>query len=377
MKKESGNTRRVVIVTWKGRGNYGSCLQAFALNKKIESLGYHVHFLSAGFHQFGIKSYIKQLLYSLGILKLLYKARTLLMNTKRRKITRFQDKTINEIELFSERQLHKIVSHTDCFVTGSDQIWNTYYSYYPFNFLSFAGNVKRIAYASSIGTNSIKEEYADEVKDLLLKFSHIGVREKEAVQVLTNLTKRKDIRCVLDPTFLLSPDEWNKVAEKAIYEETLPNNYILCYFVGNDLTYNNNLEDVMDALNIDQLIVVPYTGCHISCSRKTYEYRNAGPAEFVDLIKRAKYVCTDSFHATALSINLSIPFVEFMRFKDNDPKSQNSRIYDVLNHYGLMNCIYKPNSKEWQKPIDYGKVQEILQMDRIDSEEFLTNSIKN
>lgn len=377
MKKEIENTKRVILVTWKGRGNYGSCLQAFALNKMIESLGYQVQFLSAGYHQFCFKTYIKQLLYSLGILKLLYKVRTMSMDIKRKKTTKFQNKTINEIELFSERQLRRIVSQTDCFVTGSDQIWNTYYSYYPFNFLSFAGNVKRVAYASSIGTNSIKEEYADEVKDLLLKFSHIGVREKEAVQVLTNLTKRKDIRSVLDPTFLLTLDEWNKVAEKAIYEETLPEEYILCYFVGNNIIYNKYLEDVLKTFKLNQLIVIPYTGCPVSCSGKIYEYRKAGPAEFVDLIKRAKYVCTDSFHATALSINFSVPFVEFMRFKDNDPKSQNSRIYDVLNHYGLMNCIYKPNSKEWQKPIDYGKVQEILQMDRKDSEEFLINSIEN
>ena len=75
--------------------------------------------------------------------------------------------------------------------------------------------------------------------------------------------------------------------------------------------------------------------------------RDAGPIEFVKLIKNATIVCTDSFHATAMSINLSIDFVEFIRFNDNDLESQNSRIYDILNRYNLLYKIYNKYNDDW------------------------------
>ena len=91
----------------------------------------------------------------------------------------------------------------------------------------------------------------------------------------------------------------------------------------------------------------------------------------------ASYVCTDSFHATALSINFSKDFVEFLRFSDRDIKSQNSRIYDLLNHYNLSYKIYSVNNSDWTNSIDYIKVQESLSSDRRDSLTFLINAIEN
>ena len=67
---------------------------------------------------------------------------------------------------------------------------------------------------------------------------------------------------------------------------------------------------------------------------------NIGPCEFVFLIMHAKLVCTDSFHATALAINLKIDFVDFLRFSSLDKNSQNSRIYDLLCHYRLDYKLY-------------------------------------
>jgi hypothetical protein len=113
----------------------------------------------------------------------------------------------------------------------------------------------------------------------------------------------------------------------------------------------------------------------------TYEgafvYKDASPVEFIYLIQHASLVCTDSFHATALSINHSVPFVEFMRFKDDDSKSQNSRIYDLLEHYGLMDRIYDDNNLSWINNISYDRVQEILSDDRKFSIDYLINAIEN
>ena len=87
-------------------------------------------------------------------------------------------------------------------------------------------------------------------------------------------------------------------------------------------------------------------------------------------------MCTDSFHATAISINLNIDFVEFIRFENSDKASQNSRIYDVLSHYGLMNRIYKANDDSWSKKIDFLNSNKRLSEDRKKSLDYLVNSIE-
>lgn len=369
--------KRLVLVTWKGGGNYGTSLQCYALHRKLESLGYKVSFISAGYHSFGVKTYLKGFLSFIGALKIFYFIQWMLMDKKNQKRVRFQAKTINEIELFSSRQVHKIVLKTDCFVTGSDQIWNTFHKFYSFNFLSFAESVKRIAYATSIGTSNVKEEYREYVKVLLQRFSHIGVREKEAVGVLNELTGRDDIRQVLDPTFLLTSDDWLDLAKDSEYEDILPNDYVFCYFIGNNGCYSDYLKEVCRRIGLSSIIIIPSHENPLFNFEDAYIYKNAGPVEFVDLLRRAKFVCTDSFHATALCINLSVQFVEFMRFSDDDPRSQNSRLYDLLHHYSLMNKIFKPDSSEWYCPIDFKRVQTILNNDRGDSLNFLINSIEN
>lgn len=360
--------KKIVLVTWKGGENYGTCLQSFALYKKLCLWGYHVNFFSGSPEKYSLKYYIGLILFNI-------KKKKKTIQDKKREV--FQSEVFNDIVPYTLWQEKKMVSDTDCFVTGSDQIWNTYFRFSPKKFLSFAGDKKRVAYASSIGTNSIKTEFQELVKQYLAKFSHIGVREEKAVKVLSELTGRRDIIQVLDPTFLLTPEEWKQLARKAIYEMQLPKDYILCYLIGQNDWYKEQLKDVRNKLGIDNVIIIPAAENKSFSCENTVEYKNASPVEFVDLLQRAKYVCTDSFHATALCINHSVPFVEFIRFMDDDKKSQNSRIYDLLTHYDLMNRIYSADSLEWTEQINYQEVQRILTQDRKLSTDYLINAIEH
>ncbi len=374
--KSENKTRNITLVTWKGVGNYGTCLQSFALNYILRKFGYNVRFLPALPKSYSIVSSFKLILSCFGIktLRDIIRRRNLPPQDVKRET--FQRDNFSEVSIYTKWQEKNLVAKTDCFITGSDQIWNTYYLFDKTYFLSFAGMKKRIAYASSIGTNSIKQEYRDKVKELLLRFNHIGVREQEAVRVLSELTGRKDIIHVLDPTFLLSPDDWKKMAVNAEYEIDLPEEYILCYLIGNNSWYKEDLQDVQTKTGVKNIIIIPSAeNPDFSCEGAVI-YKNACPVEFVDLLQKATFVCTDSFHATALSINHSIPFVEFMRFKDGDKTSQNSRIYDLLRHYGLMNRIYDKESDGWIAPIDYHVVQNILNDDRKQSMDYLINAIE-
>ncbi len=374
---ELGNKKNIVLVTWKGAGNFGTYLQSYALNKKLQDLGFNVGFLPYLPPSYSIRQQLKWLLSLFGIKKIRDVVMRFKLSKQERKNKLFQKCHYNnEITIYTKKQEIKLVNTTYCFVTGSDQIWNTYFKFDPTFFLSFVGEKKRVAYASSIGVNSVKEEYKDRVKDFLQKFNHIGVREKEAVKVLTELTGRNDIVQVVDPTFLLTSNEWKKMAEDGKYEVDLPKDYIFCYLIGNNSWYKEQLMDVKKRTGINHVIIIPSAESpDFTCEGATI-YRNASPVEFIDILQNAMLVCTDSFHATALSINNSIPFVEFMRFQDCDKKSQNSRLYDLLEHYELMYRIYQKDSNQWSAPIDYQKVQEILDKDRKFSLDYLVNSIE-
>ena len=366
----------IVLVTWIGGGNFGTSLQSYALHKKLFDLGHNVGIITVFPNQNKFISIIKQFFSLLGLLKLRSLVEYAFASRGKRKLIQFQKKNYNRFELLTNNSLKRLVNQTDCFISGSDQIWNTHFNFSPNYFLSFAENHKRIAYASSIGTSGIKEEYLNQVKNYLLDFSHIGVREFDTVKVLSSLTGRNDIRQVLDPTLLLTQNEWKKLSKDAVYEETLPKKYILCYLIGKNEIYAKQLKEVKERYRMDTIIIPATENPNI-----TYEndivYRNASPAEFVDLLLNANLVCTDSFHATALCINFSVPFVEFMRFSNNSLASQNTRIYDILNHYSLMDRIYECDSSEWSKPIDFTSIQEQLRRDRKDSLNYLINAINN
>lgn len=368
--------KKICVVTWVGGGNFGTNLQSYALCAFLKKYMYEVNILYYKVRPTW-KNYIKKILWKFYLYAPLKKYKKTKLSLKQKKIKSFIQCYYNSPHVFTKKDFSKFINATDVFVTGSDQIWNTYYSFNPFFFLDFAGDKKRIAYASSIGTKGIKKEFQDDVKQLLSKFSHIGVREESAVKALKGLLPQKKIVQVLDPTFLLTVDEWKRFGDKAEIEIPIPQNYLLCYLIGNRKEYVRQVYDVKRQYGIGNVIIIPSAeNPDIDIADATI-YDAAGPLEFLHLLLGANIVCTDSFHATAISINAGKDFVEFMRFDDHDEQSQNSRIYDVLNHYGLSGRIYHAASKAWTNTIDYNNVQKVLEADRKYSIDYLINAIDN
>lgn len=367
--------KKIQIVTWTGYNNYGTHLQCYSLLHKIQNLGYDVKVLAPFNVESTFKSYIKYLLNKIGYDS--YKEKKqYFVNEKLRKVYKFHHENLSIQEIFTRRQYIKILNETDVFISGSDQIWNTHHAFKPFYFLDFAKNSKRIAYASSLGSPNINPIYMESVKKYLQHFCHIGVREKTAVDVLVELTGRNDIRQVLDPTFLLSPQDWYSFYQDANIEFKLPQKYIFVYLIGKNEEYLRQVEQVKQALGIKDVIVVKSGENPDFKLKDSINYDSAGPKEFLKLLCNATFVCTDSFHATALSINNSINFVVFLRFHDTDIKSQNSRIYDLLENYNLSNRFYNEMSDTWTSLINYTDIQKKLDCERKDSLNFLVHSIE-
>lgn len=361
--------KRVTIVTWTGVCNYGTCLQSYALQCAVEKLGYQVNILDRIRYESllrivfnAIKSSISRILAD--------------KETKKYRVERFHRKFQHIVRPKQKIQLQRIVNQTDVFISGSDQIWNTAHRYSPMMFLDFAGNKKRISYATSIGTADVPDRYKKIVNQHLQKYQHISVRENTAVNALKALTKREDILQVLDPTFLLSDKEWHKFGEHALLPKEIPSDYLFCYFVGDNEYYTNQVLHVIRHSGLKHVIIVTLKGRTSLDIEDAMLIHDAGPVEFVYLIENAVLVCTDSFHATAISINYGKPFVELLRFSDEDTGSQNSRIYDLLTHYGLSERIYSDEHTRWIQPIDYKEVHEILGKDRETSWQYLKNGIE-
>ncbi|TRX45244.1 polysaccharide pyruvyl transferase family protein [Bacteroides sp. HF-5092] len=368
---------KVCIVTWLGTGNFGTSLQSYALHMKLSEMGYNVsilHCFTPDDFTFGGRIYkwlkLNRILFS-QIIKGEY------FSKKQKKIRQFNKKNYCHQKIKTYGQYKCLLQETQAFVTGSDQIWNCYNGFAPFYFLDFAGDVKRIAYASSMGTSDFPQAYKSIVKELLAKFSHIGVRETTAVPIISELLERTDIVQVSDPTFLLSSTQWLDFAMTADIEIEIPSRFILCYFVGNNLSYQQQVEDIKQHLGIEKVILIPsLENKHMQLPHAQI-YNAAGPKEFVRLLSYASFICTDSFHAIALSINLQKDFIALKRFQDADEKSQNSRIYDVLEHYGLMWRIYDNQDLKLYRPISFSEINEKILSDQEQCVSFLKSAIEN
>lgn len=361
--------KKVIIVTWTGVYNYGTCLQSYALQCAVEKLGFQTKIMDRLRFENPLRTLYKE---SVSALKRCVADK----NTKRYRVENFHRKHQHIVRPHTIKQLKRLVADTDIFISGSDQIWNTAHRYTPMMFLDFAEGKKRISYATSIGTVDVPKEYKEVVREHLQKYQHISVREATAVNALQSLTGRKDIIQVLDPTFLLTDDEWHKLGENAKLSIELPEQYIFCYFVGDKAEYTNQVYEVIKCSGLKKVVVATLKGVSTLLIEDAVMIHNAGPLEFVHLIEHATLVCTDSFHATAISINYGKPFVELLRFSDEDTGSQNSRIYDLLTHYGLSERIYSDEHTRWIQPIDYKEVHEILGKDRETSWQYLKNGIE-
>lgn len=292
----------------------------------------------------------------------------------------FKDGNYNMRRVFTLEQYEDIIKDSDIFITGSDQIWNPYCcGFDPFMFLEFVkGKKKCIAYSSSISRPSFPKEIEERVKNDLNQFRHIAVREQSSVLLLNTLLKRNDIQLVVDPTCLLSAEEWMIFGNKAKIEFTIPKKYIFCYFIGNRHSdYNEMVNKVKIKTGINNVITIDCTQSRINYGQGIL-YKDGGPYEFIYLLSHADFICMDSFHATIFALKFKKDFAHILKSQDDNTEySQNERMYDLFTRYNLRSRLYDKNSEEWLKPIDWNDIEEISNKGIKDSMNYLINAIEN
>ena len=330
------NKNKVGIITYYGN-NYGGCLQAYAMQKTIQSIGYDANILQVNIQ---LKSYktnifskvLRLLKNPMAYLKRKRYIKNYIKNCSLR--SKAFDKFRTEFLVFDKtfmlsKESQSVSDKYNIFVCGSDQIWNpNLYGVHPIWTLKFAPlGSKKIAYAPSLGIATIPDKYVSDFRNNLQDFTFISCREQEGANSLAKVLNRQ-IDVVLDPTLLLTSEQWHVFAKPVNIETP----YIFCYLFG-DYDYIAEVKSKIKKHLKLNIVSLPYNLRELKDDDlKLYDIT---PNQFVWLIENAEYVITDSFHASVFSIKMNTPFVSLKRSSDNDIKNMNSRIYTLLHIVGL------------------------------------------
>lgn len=341
--------------------NYGSMLQAYALSAALHKLGCENEYIN--YEPYNkqnclirlIKRIIKSLLVLLHIKKSDKTEYSFWNSPGFRKQKELFDKFHNDNIPTSRIKYYRdtIYRANDiyrCFVIGSDQTWSPLLSSNPYSisFLPFVnkGSIK-CSYAPSIGTTHISKEYLEVLKENLTGFTHLSCREYANADLLSSYIGRK-VEYVLDPTLLLTKQEWLTISEPI----DLPKNFVLCYILGVKDNIYNYASMLANRKNLPLYIIV---------TRPEYiNYPNAlkdiSVGQFISLINQASYVVTDSFHGSLFSLNMGTNFYAFAKRPQSNEMNDNDRIGDFLNVVGVYSRFKTDNDQSIGEDIDFQRI---------------------
>lgn len=336
---------KVGILTFHDAHNYGAVLQAFALKKYIQKLGYDVSIINYH-HETIPDGYPKE------------------NNEKRwEKFDKFIKELIdNDTKTYiNEHELE--ILDIDYWICGSDQIWNTEITR-GFNkgfFLDFNTNGKKIAYAVSMGINALPKEQEEDFKNSLNQIDEISVRE-ETLQKYAKKFTDKEVEKVLDPTLLLEEKDYESLILDNNYGE-----YVLIYALGPDERLIKIANKIAKEKNVKIIELNDKKNENYFCE----QISDAGPDEFLTLIKNAKAIVTNSFHGTIFSIIFEKEFYTITRL------NRNSRMKNILKIVDMEDrLIDKVEELEKIKVQDYKKAYYRLNVEKEKSKEFLNKALK-
>lgn len=361
---------KITIITIVDYNNYGNRLQNYALQKVLENLGHEVETLKNQTEKnsriyekiinllkdSNLKSRIKN--------KLTKRKRDYSLDYKRiSNFKQFTNEFIRETEISVDQTSSdfSFLKHTDCFIIGSDQVWN--YNFSRFSDIDFAlfSEASKISYAASFGVSDIPKSLENKYSEGLGQIDFISVRERAGKKIVEKISD-KTATVVLDPTMLLSKEQWKYlVNDSTQYEEP----FILTYFLEDPLEVNNRY--IYDYAYTKGLQVKRLG------TREDLEMWVSDPREFVNLFSQAEAVFTDSFHACVFAIIFEKYFEVFDR--NTSMESMNSRIDTLLQDFDLENR-WNREGQNVQSEIDYVRVMELLQIRRIESLDFLITALK-
>ncbi len=342
--------KKVGIVSCYFQKNYGSALQAYATQKILDDLGIENETINYS----GLKKSIKRkkiayyfreslkldvLLGKIGYIRL--KIKKMNKFTELSSLLKSRDEAFNDFEKnfrISKRinnfeELTVYSKQFDSIMVGSDQLWlpsNLEADYYTLNWVH--SGVKRISYSTSFGINKLPKSYNEFARNFLEKFDYLSVRERTGREIVEEVTGMVP-EIVCDPTLLFDKTDWNCIHPD---QPLIKEKYIFCYFLGDNPEQRDFVNRLKEKTGL-KIVAIKFLNVYSNNDKNFGDILpyHAGPAEFINYISNAEYVCTDSFHCTVFSIIYEKSFFVFKRFKENYSLATNSRIDNILDYLGL------------------------------------------
>lgn len=371
--------KSIGIITIHKIYNYGSVLQAFALQKVCEDLGFVVEIIDYQypneFHR--VKKYDVKTDSQPNEprwIKILY-AKSLIRQHKCIDLFVAKYQHLSRLQYESPESIRNAPPHYDVYITGSDQLWSPRHcNGDPAFLLEFApDDALKISYAASIGSNEIPSELQPLYKRLLCRYNHISVRENSGKILVESITC-KNVSVVLDPTLLLGKEEWNKIAAP---KRQFRKKYILCYYLNytfNSFPYVDELAEYMQKQTGYEIVRVARPPHKLFVPHTHYRV-GASPEEFLALVRDAEMILTTSFHGTAFAVNYGKPLFTIVK----DRNSADSRQVSLMNNLGLESQILSitdsfPTCERFTYNVD--DEQKKLETLRLASKQYLMNAFR-
>lgn len=371
---KSGDCMKALIVTINDNVNfnYGNKLQNLAVINVLKRFGVDSDTLNFEYTKF---SKFNELKISLKACFMKLTRYRFVKNKKSRFYYEFEYNRKKNFKSFDAKyiRMHNDLTLTnssdyDFYVIGSDQVWNPdFFQYHKMKkyayLLSFCDDKKKICFSPSFGVSEIPDVWKEWFKKYLSLIPQISVRENDGVKIVKELTG-KDAEVLIDPTLMVSSDEWKKYSLKP-KNIKVDEKYILTYFLGNvsgeqygfidnlSKKYGLKVINLLDKNNVDLYTV--------------------GVSEFIYLISHSEIVITDSFHACVFSILFDKPFYVYPR--KSEFKDMSTRIISLLEKFDLMRKYSESGLENDIFEHEYTRSYQLLDIERKKASDFIKKSI--
>lgn len=348
--------KRIGIITYNWADNYGAVLQAFALKKTLADLGGEskvINYYPNNKEPFNIRQKAKDILFRSW-------------NKAVREMFEVFRKDFLSLSAEVRRgDLPSLNEGFDSFVAGSDQVWNFecngngWDTSYMLDFVDKAE--KKFSYAASFGKETLSEKEKEKAAPLLKDFNGISVREKSALAIIKEITG-KDALLHLDPTLLLSKEDWASLAQKIPQE-----NYILLYLMNANEKIINYAKSLSRITGLDIVYISTHPLTKYGLKPKAPHVR-----EWLSYFLKAKYVVTNSFHGLAFSINFNKNF-----FVDLLPSAMNvnARLESLLELTSLRGRLIDNIGLNYGDKIPWDAINAVIEREREISKNYLREII--
>lgn len=265
----------------------------------------------------------------------------------------------------------------DAVITGSDQLWSP--AGLPTNFYNLMfvpDEIRKVSFASSFGVSNIPWYQKKRTSEYLNRISYVSMRENRGAQIVKELTGR-GVPVLMDPVFYFDKAGWNKLIPNDNIDR---GEYIFCYFLGDNPEHRKAARELSAKTGL-KIVTLRHLDRYVPEDESFGDIApyEVDPGCFLNILRNAAYVCTDSFHGSAFSIIYEKKFLVFNRYSSKSVNSKNSRIDSLCKNLNLENRRYSHSGQILEaidRAIDYQSVRQLLEKYRNETNSFLEEALR-